>query len=229
MNKLLKLYQNDKSKVYFTSDTHWNHNPKWPVPLWAMRGYKSVEESNEHIINSINNVVGPDDILFHLGDLTLNCNEEQFDLFIDSLKCKTIYTLWGNHNAPAWKIYNREVNNFVSGYENRSGFCMDDDLEIYPFKYKNLIFIGNYAEVIVDGIYFIMGHYPIYVFNHMAKGAIHLCGHSHYSLPLSQADHPDSKVLDVGWDGWAKPLSVKEVTDIMMKKQVLAVDHHRED
>lgn len=223
MNRVLKLTQRDDMKVFFTSDTHWNHNPKWEVPLWQARGYKTLEESNAHIIQSINDTVGENDILFHLGDLTLNCNEEQFEQFIGALKCKYIYTLWGNHNSPAWKIYQREISKVPSNP------FTDREIEIYPWYYKNLVFLGNYAEVTVDGIYFVMAHYPIYVFNYMKHGAIHLCGHSHYSLPLSQADNPTSKILDIGWDGWAKPLSVTEITDIMAKKQVLKADHHQED
>jgi calcineurin-like phosphoesterase family protein len=230
MNRLLKLTQSADRKVYVTSDTHWNHNPKWPVPLWRSRGYGSVNESNEHQRDTINSIVRPNDILFHLGDVTLNCNEEQFESFFASLNCQTIYTLWGNHNSPSWSVYQREVANFFRSMDDDfTATQPKPDVEVYPLRYKNLIFIGNYAEVVVDGMYFVMAHYPIYVFNHMNKGAIHLCGHSHYSLPLSQADNPTSKVLDVGWDGWAKPLSVKEIADIMAKKQVMKVDHHGED
>ena len=228
MNKTLRFNQTPEQKVYVVSDTHWNHNPKWPVPLWQARGYKSVEESNEHQRETINKIVRPTDILIHLGDITLNCNEEQFEKFIASLNCQNIYTLWGNHNSPAWKIYQREVDflfkNLAGGIDQGNV-----DLEVYPFRYKNLIFVGNYLEATIDGTYFVMSHYPIYVFNHMSKGALHLCGHSHYNLELSQADNPTSKILDVGWDGWAKPLSIDEVKTIMAKKNILAVDHHRED
>jgi len=245
MNKVLHFTQNSDRVVYVTSDTHWNHNPKWPVPLWQSRGYKSLEESNVHIIQSINERVRENDILFHLGDLTLNCTEEQFERFIGSIVCKNIYTLWGNHNSPAWKIYQREVAGvyYTKGY---TGYSIDPltnkqimggpnnafvellaaNVEIYPLRYKNIIFIGNYAEVVVDGLYFVLCHYPIYVFNHMKDGAIQLCGHSHYNLPLSQADDPSSKILDVGWDGWAKPLAVKEIVDIVANKKVMVVDHH---
>lgn len=231
MIKLMKLNQRDDMKVYFTSDTHWNHNPKWKVPLWKARGYSSVDESNAHIINQINDIVGENDTLFHLGDLTLNCNEDEFERFISSLKCQYIYTLWGNHNSPAWKIYQREVSNIwvknVSD-ENMSHQMFCDAPEVYPFRYKNVVFLGNYAEITVDGIYFVLCHYPIYVFNHMGNGALHLTGHSHGNLPLSQPTNTESKVLDVGWDLHKKPLSIKEITDIMYKKNVLKVDHHGE-
>ena len=226
MNKVLKIKQTEDQKVFFTSDTHWNHNPKWEVPLWEARGYKSIEESNAHIVTTINQIVGENDILFHLGDLTLNCDETQFETFIGSLKCQTIYTLWGNHNNPANKIYQREVRGLI---DTTARFEYEENCEVYPLRYKNLVFIGNYAEVIVDGLYFILSHYPVYVFNYMKGGAMHLCGHSHYNLPLSQADDLNSKILDVGWDGWARPISVSEVVEIMKKKGTLKVDHHQRE
>ena len=225
MNRTLKIKQTETQKVFFTSDTHWNHNPKWKVPLWETRGYKSIEESNAHIIAVTNQIVGENDILFHLGDLTLNCDEAQFETFIGSLKCKTIYTLWGNHNNPANKIYRNEVQKTF--HPLMETYIVESNIEVYPFRYKNLVFLGNYVEVIVDGKYFILAHYPIYVFNYMKEGAMHLCGHSHYNLPLSQADDTSSKILDVGWDGWARPLSVSEVVYIMNKKGTLKVDHHQ--
>jgi len=215
MNKLLKFKQTDDQKVYFVSDTHYNHNPKWPVPLWAQRGYNSVEEMNEDEITQINAIVRPNDILFHLGDITLNCTEEQFEAFIARLNCKNIYLLWGNHNAPTWQIYKREI---ASKYM--------DDIEVYPLRYKNVIFLGNYQEITVDGQYMILGHYPISVFNYMKDGAWHLCGHSHYNFDPSTAENKTSKILDVGWEGLKRPYNMDEIRGIMNSKGIVAVDHH---
>jgi calcineurin-like phosphoesterase family protein len=221
MNRRLKLTNALESQIFFTSDLHWNHNPSWKVPLWKSRGYKTLEESDDHIIRSINEWVKENDILFHLGDITLNCNEEQFEHFIDSLKCKTIYLLWGNHNSPTWKIYQREVEKYL----NKLNLS---NVEIYPFHYKNVVFVGNYVEVVVNGVFFfVLCHYPIYVFNHMKDNAIHLCGHSHYNLELSQANDLRSKILDVGWDGWKKPLSVSEILEVVDKKKTMIIDHHK--
>jgi calcineurin-like phosphoesterase family protein len=215
MNKLLKFKQTDTQKVYFVSDTHYNHNPKWEVPLWMQRGYASVEEMNLDEIEQINKIVRPDDILFHLGDISLNCNEQQFEDFIGKLNCKNIYLLWGNHNAPCQAIYKREVT--VKYME---------DIEVYPFKYKNIIFLGNYQEITVDGQYIVLAHYPISVFNYMKDGAWHLCGHSHYNFDLSTAENKTSKILDVGWEGLKRPYTMEEVRNIMNSKGIVAVDHH---
>ena len=237
MNTKLHFKQTDEQKVYFCSDLHWNHNPKWPVPLWKSRGYHSVEEQNTHQIMEINRVVRPNDILVNLGDTTLNCSESQFESLLSQINCQNIYTLWGNHNSPSWAIYQREVSKKYtqSVYDGTDymGSPMDvhhiplTDVEVYPFRYRNMIFIGNYAEMVVDGHYFVLSHYPIYVFNHMKDGTTHLCGHSHYNLTLSQADNKQSKILDVGWDGKLSVWSVQEILDVTNTKNILKVDHHK--
>jgi hypothetical protein len=137
--------------------------------------------------------------------------------------------LWGNHNNPVWGVYQDIIKEEINQYESRDGCLMNSEIEIYPFKYRNVTFIGNRCEMVVDGHYFVCDHFPLYVFNEMKHGAMHLCGHSHYSCELSQADDLRSKVLDVGWDGHARPLSLNEVLKMMAKKGVMEVDHHRKD
>ena len=52
----------------------------------------------------------------------------------------------------------------------------------------------------------------------MKAGAFHVCGHSHYNLPLSQGSDPTARILDVGFDGHAGPLSFDDVSAIMKTK-----------
>ena len=220
MNKELRFKQTEDQKVYFVSDLHWNHNPiRWTTPLWKSRGYNDVNEMNDDIISQINTHVRPNDILWNLGDITLNCTESQFNELLSRINCQNIFTIWGNHNNPAWSVYQREVK---SALQN----VFSDDREIYPFRYRNLVFYGNYQEISVDGQMIILNHYPVYVYNYMKDGAWHLCGHSHYNLPLSQGDNINSKILDVGWEGLKRPYSMDDIRLIMNKKNVLKVDHH---
>ena len=93
MNKMIKFRQTPEQKVYFVSDLHHFHRPKWNVPLHEQRGYASGDEMDEHQISTINEIVRPNDILWHLGDLTLNCNESQFEEFISRINCQNIYCL----------------------------------------------------------------------------------------------------------------------------------------
>ncbi len=229
MIKVLKFKETKEHKVWFVSDLHWNHNPKWPIPLWKARGYTSLEESNKDIINKINEFVGSDDTLWSLGDLTLNCGEEQFESFIDSINCKNIFSLWGNHPNPMLKVYKREIDNILGNFEDRQGFPIpveNEAFEIYPFRYKNLIFCGNYAEIIVNGQYICLNHYPLSIWNFMKADSWALVGHSHHGYPNTCPDYKHGKILDCGWDGFKKPLSFSDIKDIMSTKEKIKVDLH---
>lgn len=227
MNRILKFKQTEEQKVYWISDTHFNHNPKWKVPLWEQRGFKSSEEHTDGVINKINEIVRPNDILFHLGDFCLNTSESQFEELLSRINCQHIHYIWGNHNSRIDQAYKKSVTDYLRSIYGDGHYNHSEEIEIYPTRYRNLIFIGNYAEVVVDGRYFILSHYPIQVVNHMKDGAIHLTGHSHYNLPFSQADNLDAKILDVGFDGFGKPLSTEEVLKIMNTKKIFqSGDHH---
>ena len=228
MNKTVRLKQTDDQKVYFISDLHHFHNPvRWAVPLWKQRGYDNVTEMNEDQIATINKIIRPNDILWHLGDITLNCSESQFEEFITRLQCQNIYCLWGNHNSPTWAIYQREIQKIKEATKVHNLTGSSEDIEIYPLRYRNLVFFGNYQELVVDGQCMVLGHYPTYVWNSIKDGVWHLCGHSHYNLPFSKADNLEAKILDVGWDGQLKPYSMDDLRTIMNKKKVFnAGDHH---
>jgi len=213
---IFKLNQLSDSLVYFTSDLHLGHDKPF---IWNKRGFGGHIEHDDSVIDTINNTVGEDDILFHLGDFCLNTMDTEFECFLDRILCKNIYMLWGNHNNPYRKVYQGEVEKIkqIMGGQTYTG-C--SDMEIYPLRYKNVINLGHYVEVMIGGQIFVLFHYPIIAYNHMSVGGIHLCGHSHYELPLSRADFPGNRILDVGWDGHRKPLKVSEVLDIIKNKNI---------
>jgi calcineurin-like phosphoesterase family protein len=237
MNKELRIREKDDQKVYVTSDTHFGHHiNKAQHFIVEKRGFTNVNDMDRTIIDSINERVRPTDILFHLGDFCLNTDENGFNSYLSRINCQNIYHIWGNHNNPPWTVYKNEVHDWMNhnheGYASRKGSDIESfdpmklEVEIYPFRYRNIVFLGNYLEAQINGMKYVMAHYPIYVFNEMKHGVRHLCGHSHGSLPFSTPECSDSKVLDCGWDVHRKPLSVNEILDIMDTKNILRVDHH---
>lgn len=56
------------SNIWLISDTHFNHNKDF---IWKARGFNSVEEMNETIIKNWNDVIQPDDVIYHLGDVIM--------------------------------------------------------------------------------------------------------------------------------------------------------------
>ena len=208
----LKLTHNDSHRVYFTSDSHFNHNQKF---IYESRGYKNRYEHNDALITKINEVVRPEDTLIHLGDFCLNITPPEFDAILSRINCNNIAYIWGNHNSCIRRYYEDAV---TTEYGK--------DIEVYPYAVGKLTYLGYYKELIVNGHMIVIHHYPHQIFNQMQKGAWQLSGHSHYSNPTTQLDHPDNKILDVGWDGHGKPLSFPEIQKIMMNKNHIKQDKH---
>lgn len=209
--KLLK-FNNSNINHWICSDLHLNHNKEF---IYKKRGFNSVDEHNETILNNINTLVKPDDILFSLGDFCLTTTEEQFESFIDRINCKNIYLIWGNHPNPIKKIYYREVEQMYG-----------NDIDVYPFKYKNIIFVGYHLECIIQGKYVVLNHFPLEVWENMKDGAYMLCGHSHYTLEHTRKDHTDGLTLDCGWEGHNSVYNFNEIVDIMKSKKIRTIDHH---
>jgi len=68
-----------EANVWITSDTHYSHKnicrgvTAWrtqegEIPVSQTRDFSTIEKMNASIVNNINEVVGQDDILIHLGD-----------------------------------------------------------------------------------------------------------------------------------------------------------------
>jgi calcineurin-like phosphoesterase family protein len=216
MIKTLKFSSGPNQRNFVVSDTHFNHNRDF---IYGARGFDNVQAHNKGLIEKINELVGPNDNLFHLGDFCLNSVEVDFENFLSQIKCQNIYFLWGNHNNPLEKIYRRAV-------RSDFGFAPDSMTEVYPFRYKNMIFCGSYLEVIIDGKFCVMCHYPIKEFNHMKHGSYMLCGHSHGGNPMTNKTSKEGLYLDCGWEDHRKPLLFSEIVAIMDKKERVSIGHH---
>jgi len=214
---LLNIRESEEQKIYVSSDFHLGHQRDF---VWQARGFTDVQSHDTGVIDSVNALVRPNDILLFLGDFCLNTTLEQFDAYLARFNCQNIWCIWGNHNNPHEKAIFRKAMPTIS----MNGRMYD--VETYPFKYKNIVHWGYYAEMVLNGQYVVLMHYPIYIWNEMAHGAWMLCGHSHYGCPLTKADNLYGKILDVGWDGYKKPLSLNEIAAIMNNKQFAAVDNH---
>ena len=91
-----------KQGIYFTSDTHYNHSniikslSNWGDLETAREGFNSVQEMNDKIVDNINNLVAPDDVLFHMGDVAFG--KDAVIEFRKRINCKNIYLVLGNHD-----------------------------------------------------------------------------------------------------------------------------------
>ncbi len=79
---------------YFTSDWHLNENRIFDFNPF-FRPFESIEEQNTVIINNINKYVQPDDILYHLGDVSVDLSGIKL---LDQIKCENKILIIGNYD-----------------------------------------------------------------------------------------------------------------------------------
>ena len=92
-NKPYTYTEQDAEKMFFTSDTHFQHEN---IIKYCKRPFKNVEENDEEIIRRWNEKVPEDGIVFHLGDVAFG-NPKHVDEILHQLNGK-IYLVIGNHD-----------------------------------------------------------------------------------------------------------------------------------
>lgn len=108
---------------------------------------------NDELVRSINAVVRPDDVLYHLGDFNFGGLKNQWE-FRRRVNCDTVHLIHGNHDFNHGSFDPASVNH---------GFAS----------------VSHYKEIVVDRQPIVLSHYAFRVWNNQAKGAWHLYGHSH--------------------------------------------------
>jgi calcineurin-like phosphoesterase family protein len=215
----MKIKLNSSQKLWFTSDTHFDHKnicsatTNWVEAENLTRKFSSLDQMNDELVTSINNKVGQDDILFHLGDWSFN-GFENIRKFRERINCKNVHLILGNHDHHI----ERNKENIQSIFSSVSQYL---DLEVKWRPYHSKLVADSYTR-------FVLFHYPIASWNGMSDGVIHLHGHVHLSPQQRVAN---GKAMDVGVDGNnMEPISMDEVLKIMSKqliaKLTLPKDHH---
>lgn len=216
MHYTKKYNWTERNRLFFSSDWHLFHDPKWDVPIWKMRGYESAQDSTDKILEKVNERVGEDDIIYYLGDLALNASDDLLLDHLSKLNCKNIFKLWGNHTSNSYRLYKKEVE---KQYNLK-------DVEIYPLKMGNLTFVGNHLNIRVGKQLIVMNHFPLHTHEMAPHGAWNLSGHEHRNDPMREPAYPINKALDVSWDKKLDVWSYDEIMDVMSTKEIYVPDHH---
>ena len=213
--KKISLKSTDQ-KIWFVSDLHLGHDKPF---ILGPRNYKDINEAYQHTHQMIQEYVGPNDILFNLGDMVIGARENSLSYAqrIVHYPCKHQYFIWGNHNAGIQQMYDDCRNDLG---------LLSDDIEIYPLNYPNspFTFLGHYAEVSIDGRTVVLTHYPIASWNHISKGAYHIHGHCHRNLK----EDTTLQRIDVGWEWRRRPVEWNEIVRELSPRSTVAPDHHGE-
>lgn len=184
----------------FWHDGDWkgNRSSQWRISR------ETVEFMNDKLIENINNIVGKDDILYHLGDWCFAPKNEYYKAarsYRDKINCKEIYITWGNHD-------NFQIRDLFNG-------CYD------------------ILNVNVNNQRIVLCHYAFAIWDKSHRGAISLYGHSHSNAEnWLDAAMPGRRSMDVGIDNASKllgdyrPFSFEDIMNIMSKKNGFSFDHH---
>lgn len=97
-------FSTDEQNIFFTSDTHFGHNN---ILKYCERPWNNVYDMNQGLIENWNSVVGPDDIVFHLGDFVFG-GSEMFNEVMQRLNGKK-YLILGNHDYKNIRKQYREL------------------------------------------------------------------------------------------------------------------------
>lgn len=84
----------DAEKMFFTSDTHFNHKN---IIEFCNRPFQDEYYMNEALIENWNKVVPKDGIVFHAGDFIMSSNIESLKSIVERLNGR-IYLTFGNHD-----------------------------------------------------------------------------------------------------------------------------------
>lgn len=86
-------------KFWYISDTHFNHGK---IISYVNRPFASADEMNEELIKRWNERVGPNDVVYHNGDVAMS--HKGLGDIIDRLNGRAIYLIKGNHDRGYAKM-----------------------------------------------------------------------------------------------------------------------------
>lgn len=183
-----------KQNIYVTSDSHFGH---FNIIKSCHRPFQTVEEMNQIMVDNWNSVVGPHDLVYHLGDIYMK-NPQIVGKIVNQLNGKIIL-IKGNHDKMK-DIKKYFPNRFLS---------VENDFEFsYPFNDKKY--------------HFVLYHYPIWSWNRRFHGVFHLHGHNHFRDPLWNDFDKNGLSMDVGVDGNNfTPIHIEKVIETIESKKAI--------
>jgi calcineurin-like phosphoesterase family protein len=138
--------------TWFTSDNHFSHKNIHKF-CPATRPHSDPTEMDNHMINRWNTQVHPEDTVWMLGDVFFSKEERALQIIRRLNGHK--HLVYGNHDQVI-----RNSTPIQAFFES----------------------IQEYKELVIDGTKLCLFHYPIYEWNKIHHGVVHLHGHIHERL-----------------------------------------------
>ena len=194
---MARLSYAEHGRTYITSDTHFGQADA--IGLFD-RPFTDVFSMNTSLINHCNEVMGKDDLLYHLGDFVGDLPDNRTKSRVaeeirSRLNVGRIILIRGNHD-PSKRKYTRifdEVHDILA-----------------PRGWRN----GDHRVVLC--------HYPLRSWQGNRAGSLHLYGHTHGRLEEL------GRSCDVGVDCWnMRPVEIDRVLELVSQRETLALPARR--
>lgn len=206
-------------EIWLTSDTHYGHaNIVRGVSQWLdtdgqvsrnqTRDFDTVSQMNDTIVNNINNVVQPEDVLIHLGDWSFG-GKSNISEFRERIHCNNVILITGNHDEH---IMNNKDN------------CQSLFSHVAPYSEIQVTQRSGEKSLLV------LFHYPILSWNKVVRCSVHLHGHMHSK---GNDRFGNGFQMDVGLCGAEdlgfRPYHLDEVFKELRGRKRIAIpyDHHQ--
>lgn len=200
---------------YFSSDLHlFQQGIVKKLSPWknakALREFNSVAEMTDTILDNINKTVGEKDTLYLLGDISFSHEFSALKECFESINCKNIHLILGNHDEVITENLEESLKIFKS---------------IDHYKYLHL----KYPLPGIDPNRDKWRGWMLYGHSH---GALDFIEHSSKNSQQVNEYYSKYKTMDVGLEnafnllGEYRPFSFDEIKEIMDKREILFIDHH---
>lgn len=196
---LLQLDYSEADHIWFTGDHHFGHEN---IIKYCDRPFKDVTQMDETLIYAWNARIGPADIVFHLGDLTLG-DKTSAEYYLSNLNgyIHVLSNEW--HHDKRWL---GDDNEHYSYRSSRSQYKVEFLPGLVVLELQNFG-NGKFPLAIT------LCHYPMAEWDRKHYGAWHLHGHTHNQY------HVDGFILDVGVDAHSYyPINLSDIYEIMCRK-----------
>ena len=184
-------------RIFFTSDTHFGHTN---IIKYCRRPFDSIKDHDAALIRRWNDKVGPDDLVFHLGDVGFG-DPAYINKVLSQLNGRIILVI-GNHD---WRLLKK--------------------LDMSRFED-----VVQQVNMNIDGHHIYLNHFPMLAFSGAYRGleaTWQLFGHVHTSpytdegLDQARMKHLFTTQYDVGVDNNDfTPVSFEEVRQIIENQQL---------
>lgn len=187
----------ENKMIYFTSDLHFGHDRQF---IYKPRGFSSIQEHDEALIERWNSIVTSEDEVYILGDLMLKDNIHGIEC-LKRLNGKK-YFIRGNHDT-------------------------DTRIDLYMDSYcGNISYLGDAITMKYKGYHFYLSHYPTLTGNlekeSLKRMTCNLYGHTHQKVNFYE-DRP--YMYHVGVDSHnCYPVSIDQIIEDMNNKVKECID-----